>query len=98
MKSAPEVHDSKSECNQALSMPQTRSAAINSHAEIMNAIEPYLAILRSFSGYKRWMLFMSVRVRPTLSERQSSVGFIAILLCARERLDSRHLFWNTPRP
>src|SRR5450631_3131563 len=65
MKYAPKVHASKYECNQALTMTHTQSAARNSQARTMKATEPYHAIFRSFSGEKRWMLFISVSVRLT---------------------------------
>src|SRR5450631_1881951 len=65
MKYAPKVHASKYECNQALTMTHTQSAARNSQARTMKATEPYHAIFRFFSGEKRWMLFISVSVRLT---------------------------------
>jgi hypothetical protein len=65
MKYAPKVHASKYECDQALTMIHTQSAARNNQARIMKAIEPYHAIFRSVFGEMMWMLFMSVRVRLT---------------------------------
>src|SRR5688500_1558543 len=65
MKYAPKVHASKYDCNQAQTMIHTQRAARNDQARTMKATEPYHAIFRSFSGEKRWLCFMSVRVRLT---------------------------------